>query len=167
VNKHNVSIIVTCQCLRWLTRIPTVDDGDISSPPVSWTDLSSSSWKILWVVAVTSLCSHVSQLSYMHWMCLYAVWCPCLRYLLARLWLHSREAKGCSKNTSKVVKDQCEIIQDPISRKWIKILTTHMGEHNEIIISPIEDACLYSLSCLSLGLHVQFQSRSTLTCIIS
>lgn len=167
MNKHNVSINVTCHCLRWLTLIPTVDDDEhfITICLVNWP--SSSSWKILWVVPVTSLCPHGFQLSYMHWMCLYTVWCPCLRYLLARLWSHSREAKGCSKSTSKVVKDQCEIIQDPISRKWIKILTTRMGKHNEITHSLIEDASLYSLSCLSLGLHIEFQSRSTLQDIIS
>lgn len=58
----------------------------------------------------------------------------------------------------KLSKTSVKIIQDAISRKLFKILTTRMGKHNEITVSLIEDACLYSLSCLRLGLHIEFQS---------
>lgn len=51
-------------------------------------------------------------------------------------------------------------------KKIIKILTTQWGKHNEFSLSE-EDRSLYSLSCLRSGLHIEFQSRSTLACIIS
>jgi hypothetical protein len=131
---------------------------------------SSSSWKILWVVDVTCLMfTWVPNFLHSPGVCLYVLArdVPVWDISLPVMWSHSREAKDCSNSISKVVKDQCENIQHPISRKLFKILTTRMGKHNEITVSLIEDACLYSLSCLSLGLHVEFQSRSTLGCIIS
>lgn len=135
MNAHNVSTNVTCHCLRWLAHKPTVDDDEhfITICLVNWP--SSSSWKILWASTVT--CLRFTLVSYsLHSLDVRVVPAEISRCLSSRravIAVSSSQLMPLSSSTS--CKDQCEIIQHPISRKIIKILTTHWGKHNEFTVS--------------------------------
>ena len=105
----------------WLTN-SQLTMMNTSSPSVFWTDLCSSSWKILWAAAVTCLMFTLVPYSLQSLVVSESL----LRYLIACLVVElpepCREASWCHMSSSKVAKTSAKLFKIQFQEKLLKFL---------------------------------------------